>query len=144
MILFDSYHVFSTDAAPNIITQPIEASAAAPFSAMFTCSAKGCGELELDVIWHRQNGPLPQKAYSTMTTSVNETTSTLTIPNVAIEDIGTYYCVVWASNIATQSRMANLHLAGKACFEIMFVFMTLLRSTVTTSSSSCSCSKSYC
>ena len=117
--MFDSYHVFCTVVAPDIINHPSNASAAAPFSVIFTCSAKGRGEL--DVIWHRQNEPLPQKAYSTMTTSVNETTSTFTIPNVTIEDIGIYYCVVWARNKATQSRMANLHLAGKAHFEIMFV-----------------------
>ena len=49
-----------------------------------------------------------------MAVSMSETTSTLTIPNVSSEDIGTYYCVVWVSNKATQSRMANLHLGGKA------------------------------
>ena len=96
--------------APDIILHPTNTSAAAPFSAVFTCSAKGCGEL--NIIWYRQNKPLPQRAYSTMTASVNGTTSTLTIPNVVSEDVGTYYCVVWASNIAIQSRVASLFLAG--------------------------------
>ena len=97
--------------APDIITHPTDASAAAPFSAVFTCSAKGCSEL--NVIWHRQNKSLPQRAYSTITVTVNGTTSTLTIPNVVNEDVGTYYCVVWASSKATQSRVASLFLAGK-------------------------------
>ena len=97
--------------APDIILHPTDTSAAAPFSAVFTCSAKGCGEL--NVIWHRQTKPLPQRAYSTMTASVNGTTSTLTIPNVVSEDVGTYYCVVWASKIAVQSRVASLFLAGR-------------------------------
>ena len=80
-----------------------------------------------------------------MTVSISETTSTLTIPHVSSEDIGTYYCVVWASNKATQSRMANLHLAGKAHCQVSYVFIICNnRSTITTSSSSCSCSKSYC
>ena len=99
--------------APDIITHPTDTSAAAPFSAVFTCSAKGCGEL--NVIWHRQTKPLPQRAYSTMKASVNGTTitSTLTILNVVSEDVGTYYCVVWASKIAVYSRVASLLLAGK-------------------------------
>ena len=96
--------------APDIITHPTNTSATAPFSGVFTCFAKGCREL--NVIWHRHNKPLPQKAHSTPTTSVNEITSTLTIPNVTDEDVGTYYCVVWASRKATQSRVASLFFAG--------------------------------
>ena len=45
--------------------------------------------------------------------SVNETTSILTIPNVSSEDVGTYYFVAWANNIAVRSHSANLFLAGK-------------------------------
>ena len=101
-------HAVST---PNVITPPTDTSAAAPFSAVFTCSAKGCGELS--VIWHRHNKPLPQRAYSTAAASVNGTTGTLTIPNVVSDDIGTYYCVVRAGNIAVQSKIASLLLAGK-------------------------------
>ena len=97
--------------APDIILHPTDTSAAAPFSTVFTCSAKGCGEL--NVIWHRQTKSLPQRAYSTITASVNGTTSTLTIPNVVSEDVGTYYCVVWASSKAVQSRVASLFLAGR-------------------------------
>ena len=93
--------------APDIITDPTDTSAAAPFSAVFTCSAKGCGEL--NIIWHRE----PQRTYSTMIVSVNGTTSTLTIPNVVSEDVGIYYCVVWAGNKAAQSRIVSLLFAGK-------------------------------
>ena len=99
-----------TALVPAIIVHPTNTSATAPFSGVFTCSAKGRGKL--NVIWHRHNKPLPQKAHSTPTTSVNEITSTLTIPNVTDEDVGTYYCVVWASNKATRSRVASLSLAG--------------------------------
>ena len=56
---------------------------------------------------------------------MNRTTSTLTIPNVAIEDVGRYYCVVWARNKATQSRVANLFLAGKVNALHMLVFITI-------------------
>ena len=54
-----------------------------------------------------------------MTVSVNGTASTLTIPNVVSEDVGTYYCVVWASKIAVQSRVATLFLAGKSILTYM-------------------------
>lgn len=105
---------FYTAFAPHIIIHPIDASAAAPFGAEFTCSAKGCGHL--DVIWHRHTNSLPKKVYSALVTSVNEITSTLTIPNVTREDSGKYYCVVWANTTATRSRLANLFLTGKDTF----------------------------
>ena len=108
------YIVFS----PDIIIHPTDTSAAAPFSGVFTCSAKGCSSL--NVIWHRQNNSLPKAAYHTQVTSANKTTSTLTIPNISGKDVGKYYCVVWAGIKATQSYVANLFLAGEvyshACF----------------------------
>ena len=45
--------------------------------------------------------------------SENKATHTLIIPNVSSEDIGRYYCVVWANITATRSRVANLFLAGE-------------------------------
>ena len=45
--------------------------------------------------------------------SVNETTSILTIPNVTSEDVGTYYCEAWANRMAVISLSANLFLAGE-------------------------------
>ena len=97
--------------APDIITDPTDTSAAAPFSAVFTCSAKGCGEL--NITWHRHTKPLPKRVYSAITDSLNETTNTLTIPNVVNDDVGIYYCVVRAGNIAVRSRISNLLFAGK-------------------------------
>ena len=128
--------------APALITHPTNTSATAPFSGVFTCSAKGHGKL--NVIWHRHNKSLPQSAHSTPTASVNEITSTLTIPNVTDKDVGTYYCVVWTSNKATRSRIASLSLARKVDVCNLLQYMTLFRFTITTSGSSCSCSKSYC
>ena len=99
-----------TAVAPTITTHPTDTYAAAPFSGVFTCSAKGCSHLK--IIWHRQNDPLPEKAYSTSVRSTNQVTNTLNIPNVTIEDTGNYYCVVWAKVTATRSKVANLFLAG--------------------------------
>ena len=65
------------------------------------------------ITWHRYDYLLPNKAFDILIPSVNETASVLTIPNVTSEDVGTYYCVVWANRKAVQSQSANLFLAGK-------------------------------
>jgi len=97
--------------APHIITHPTDTSAAAPFSAVFTCSARGFGNM--NIIWYRNNLPLPIKAYSELVHQPNSiTTSRLTIPNVDKQDVGEYYCVVWASKKASRSRVADLLIAG--------------------------------
>ena len=68
----------------------------------------------LTITWYRNDEkPVPSKAYSTIVQSINETTSTLTIPNVTSEDVDTYYCEAWANRRAAQSLKANLFLAGK-------------------------------
>ena len=59
------------------------------------------------------NNSLTSKAYSTLTLSVDMTTSVLIIPNVTSEDVDRYYCVAWANMLAAQSQAANLFLAGK-------------------------------
>ena len=98
----------------RIVTHPTATGAAAPFSALFSCSIQVYGYLT--ITWYRNNeDPVPSKAYSMVIPSVNETTSILTIPNVTSEDVGTYYCVVWANNMAVRSHSANLFLAGKVC-----------------------------
>ena len=107
------------DFTPHIIIHPADRSAVAPFGTEFTCSAEGC-----DVIWYRHNNSLPKKAYSALVTSVNEITSTLTIPNVTSEDTGKYYCMVWANMAATRSRAANLFLTGKECIFMFNCFIT--------------------
>ena len=50
--------------------------------------------------------------------SMNETTSILTIPNVTSEDVGTYYCEAWANRMAALSLTAHLFLAGKVHLNI--------------------------
>ena len=85
--------------------------AAAPFSGEFTCSATGCGYVK--IIWYRQTYPIPDKAYSKSVVSLNQTTNTLIIPDVTIEDTGGYYCLVWVNLTPARSRVANLFLAGK-------------------------------
>ena len=48
-----------------------------------------------------------------MRTSVNETISILTIPNVTSEDVGAYYCAASVNGKVLLSMTANLLLAGK-------------------------------
>ena len=98
-------------AAPQVVTHPTDTSAVAPFSAVFNCSVQTYGYLT--ITWYRNNRePVPKKANHTLITSANLTLSILAIPNVTIEDIGTYYCLVWANLKAARSLAANLILAG--------------------------------
>ena len=100
------------ESALHIVTQPTDTSAAAPFGTLFQFSIQVYGYLT--VTWYRNNGnSIPKKAYLTLIPSVSKTTSILTIPNVTSEDVGAYYCVVWANNMAVRSHSANLFLAGK-------------------------------
>ena len=95
----------------RVVTHPTDTSAAAPFSALFSCTVEAYGYLT--VTWYRNNRELvPDKAYSMLMPSVVVTTSILTIPNVNSEDSGTYYCVVQANRKTAQSLAANLILAG--------------------------------
>ena len=101
--------------APYITTHPTDTSAAAPFSAVFTCSASGYGDL--NIIWYRNNLPLPVKAHSIKVDQSDYTTaSRLTIPNVDKQDVGEYYCIVWANKKASRSRSAKLLIAGEHAF----------------------------
>ena len=97
---------------PRFITHPIDASAADPFSAEFNCSVEAYGHRHT-ITWNRMNNSLPSKAYSTLTPSVNVTTSVLAIPNVTSEDVGEYYCVALVNMIILTSLAGNLVLAGK-------------------------------
>ena len=94
-----------------IISHPFHTSAVAPFSAIFTCSARGYGQLK--IVWHRSNFPISGKAYSVSKNFPDNTTSTLIIPSVGSKDTGEYYCVVWSNMKASQSKKAKLILAGK-------------------------------
>ena len=101
---------FISDFFPNILTHPTDTSAAAPFSGVFTCSVTGCGHLE--ITWHRREGSLPNKSESTEVSSPTVTTSTLVIPNVTNDDVGRYYCLIWAESTASLSNDAILYFSG--------------------------------
>ena len=94
----------------EIVSHPSDTSAAAPFSGVFTCSVSGQGHQNIS--WHRQSGTVPQKHLTIETASHGVITSTLIIPNVTEEDIGKYYCLLWANNIGLRSNMANLYYPG--------------------------------
>ena len=95
---------------PCITTHPNDTSAAAPFSGVFTCSVTGSGHL--NITWYRRGGSLPTKSESTEVSSPTVTTSTLFIPNVTSDDVGRYYCLVWANRRGTQSYEAMLYFSG--------------------------------
>ena len=103
-------HIFCVVPPSEIVTQPTDASAAAPFSGVFTCSVRGFGYQ--NITWHKHPGTLPHKHSTTETTSHRIITSTLTIPNVTEEDVGKYYCLVWANNRGVRSKSANLYYSG--------------------------------
>ena len=56
--------------------------------------------------------PLPTKAIVSLESFPKVTTSTLFIPNVTLNDVGIYFCVVWADYKATRSKAAQLLLSG--------------------------------
>ena len=92
--------------APRIITHPIDTSAATPFGAEFTCSAQAYGTIV--IVWQgKDNLPSPVQV-----STPELTTSTLIIPNVTGNDVGTYCCVAWAGRLGTKSNEAKLILAG--------------------------------
>jgi len=100
---------------PRIITHPTDASAAAPFSAVFTCSAQAFGKISIE--WKGKDDlPSPVQV-----SSPELTTSTLTIPNVTINDVGIYYCVVWANQKGSISNEAKLFLAGWYLYKYIFI-----------------------
>ena len=109
---------FSLKVSPsNIVTQPTDTSTAAPFSGVFTCSVIGYGYQ--NITWYKQSGTLPPKYQSNEMTSGEVTTSTLIIPNVTKQDVGKYYCQVWANNVGVRSKKANLYYSGMYCVLIL-------------------------
>ena len=98
-------------ATSRIITQPTDTSAAAPFSAVFTCSVSGYGYQM--ITWYKQPGIIPHKHnINQEVTKQGVSTSTLIIPNVTEEDVGEYKCQVWANNMQVNSEKANLFYSG--------------------------------
>ena len=89
---------------------------------MFTCSAGGHGLL--DIKWYRSNvlyKVLPEKSVVSQISSPEVTTSTLVIPNVTNDDVGSYYCVVWAGRQAAQSEIVKLDIAGTQLLILLYV-----------------------
>ena len=48
-------------------------------------------------------------------------TGTLIIPNVTEEDVGKYYCQVWANDIGVKSKPATLYLSGSYNIIAMYI-----------------------
>ena len=109
----------------QIITQPTNTSAAAPFSGVFTCSVSGYGYQM--ITWRKQPGTLPHKHIINEITSHGIVTSTLIIPNITEEDVGNYHCQVWANKIGVKSGKAVLHYAGTVCSYICIHVCTYVR-----------------
>ena len=101
---FVLYYVVSPS---SIVTQPTDTSAAAPFSGVFTCSVIGYGYQ--NITWHKQPGILPHKQKTKEITSHGIVTSTLIIPNVTENDVGKYFCQVWANGFGVKSDKAELY-----------------------------------
>lgn len=94
----------------SLVTRPVDTSAAAPFSGVFTCSAYGYGYQR--ITWHKKSGILPYKYKIKEMSSSRIVTSTLIIPNVTEQDVGKYYCQAWTYNFGTQSKQAHLYYSG--------------------------------
>ena len=77
---------------------------------MFSCSIYGYGYQ--NITWHREADKLPYNHQIKETSSPRIITTTLIIPNVTEQDVGKYYCQVWANNMRTQSDRATLYYAG--------------------------------
>ena len=110
------YHFIYVVSSSTIVTHPADTSAAAPYSAVFTCSIYGYGYQ--NITWHRKSAKLPYNHQINEVSSSRLITSTITIPNVTEQDVGKYYCQVWANDIRKQSEQANLYYAGIVFFTV--------------------------
>ena len=100
---------------PHFIIHPVDAYAATPFTATFTCSAQGHGVLSIE--WKRE-GSLELSSQSNQTILFPEITesyinSTLVLYNVTDIDAGKYYCTASNEMKASNSTTANLIFSGK-------------------------------
>jgi len=115
---------YYTVLSPFIITHPTDTSAAAPFSGVFTCSARSVGYI--NVVWHRENSPLPEKCTASQVSLPQITTSTLVVPNVTAGDNGKYFCVVWANGVGTRSKSVTLYISSMFCDSVDTIYMMKL------------------
>ena len=74
-----------------------------------------------NITWNKESGTLPHKHKVNRITSNGVVTSTLIIPNVTEEDVGRYYCQVWANNFGVVSKKADLYLSGTYIRMYMYV-----------------------
>ena len=74
--------------------------------------------------------PLPIKATVSQESSPEVTISTLVIPNVTNNDVGTYYCVVWAGNKASRSNGAKLLVSGTYIYIHIHIRICIIKYTV--------------
>ena len=89
---------------------PTDASAAAPFSGVFTCSAGGYGCLH--IIWYRNGKRFPNNSIISQAKKLNSVASALTVSNVTDDDVGKYYCEAWANGKAVRSMNVTLYKSG--------------------------------
>jgi len=101
---------YCTAQAPRIIHHPVGTSAAAPFSAIFTCAAQGFGTVRIE--WKRSDSVIPNMANITQLNLHNVAISDLIIPSVNESDAGTYYCIAWANQKGSVSKEAMLLFPG--------------------------------
>ena len=102
---------FDLVADPKIVIQPKVIYAAAPFGGIFTCSAKGYGNLSIS--WSRIYDMLPDKSNISTIDSSEILYSTLEIPNATAEDEGIYLCIMsYENETAAESATATLHISG--------------------------------
>ena len=112
--VFYIYLCMCTAVSTNVVTHPVDATAAAPYSVVFTCSIYGYGYQ--NITWHREANKLPHNHQIKEISSPRIITTTLIIPNVTEQDVGKYYCQIWANNMRTQTDRANLHYAGNILY----------------------------
>ena len=105
---------------PLYTTHPTDTSAAAPFSGVFTCTARGYGNVSIE--WKKENGDLPIKSDVTQIISPQIANSTLVIPNVTISDVGRYYCIASSGKTRAHSNYATLFFAGTININIAYVY----------------------
>lgn len=115
MLLFLYCTAPPTTIPPTITAPPKPTVDIAPYSASFSCSAKGMGNVK--ILWKREDGQaLPSKAVTAVQDSGNDemtTTGFLIISDITAYDMGKYCCV--ASNEAGEvtSDCAQLTVQSK-------------------------------
>ena len=77
----------------------------------------------INVVWHRENAPLPEKCTTSQVSLPQITTSNLVVPNVTAGDNGKYFCVVWANGVGTRSKSATLYISSMFCDSVDTIYI---------------------